>query len=42
MIVTLSVLLGLLANPVFEISQMAAAQLMDPSGYIEVVLGVIR
>ncbi|HSM23324.1 MAG TPA: Na+/H+ antiporter subunit D [Anaerolineaceae bacterium] len=42
MIVVLSILLGLLANPLFEISQMAAAQLMNPSEYIRVVLGVIR
>jgi len=40
--VLLSVLLGLLANPIFEVSQAAAAQLMDPSVYIRAVLGVVR
>ena len=42
LIVLISLLLGLLANPVFEVSQLAAAQLMDPTEYISVVLGVIR
>lgn len=41
-LVVVSLLIGLLANPVFEVSQLAAAQLMDPSGYINTVLGVIR
>ncbi len=41
-IVVLSVLLGLLANPVFEVCQLAAAQLMNPSEYINAVLGVLR
>lgn len=40
--VLLSVLLGILANPIFEVSQAAAAQLMDPSIYIRAVLGVVR
>jgi len=42
LIVVISVLLGLLANPVFEVSQLAAAQLMDPAQYINAVLGVVR
>lgn len=41
-IVLFSVLLGILANPVFEVCQLAAAQLMDPSEYIRAVLGVVR
>lgn len=41
-IVVFSVLLGLLANPIFEICQLAAAQLMDPTQYISAVLGVVR
>ncbi len=41
-IVVFSVLLGLFANPVFEVCQQAAAQLMDPAQYISAVLGVLR
>jgi multicomponent Na+:H+ antiporter subunit D len=41
-IVVFSVLLGLLANPIFEICQLAAAQLMDPTQYISAVLGVVQ
>jgi multicomponent Na+:H+ antiporter subunit D len=42
MIVILSLLVGFLANPVFEISRQAAAQLMNNSVYINAVLGVMR
>jgi multicomponent Na+:H+ antiporter subunit D len=35
----LTVLLGLLAGPVFGVAQHAAAQLLDPSAYINVVMG---
>ena len=41
-IVVFSVLLGLFANPVFEVCQQAAAQLMDPAQYISAVFGVLR
>jgi len=35
----LTVCIGICAGPVFELAQDAAAQLMDPSGYIHAVLG---
>jgi multicomponent Na+:H+ antiporter subunit D len=35
----LTVLLGLLAGPVFGVAQHAAAQLLDPAAYINVVMG---
>ncbi|MCF7863395.1 MAG: Na+/H+ antiporter subunit D [Kiritimatiellales bacterium] len=35
----LTVCIGIFAGPVFELAQDAAAQLMDPSGYIHAVLG---
>jgi multicomponent Na+:H+ antiporter subunit D len=38
-LVALTVLLGLLAGPVFDLAQRAALQLLDPGEYIRVVLG---
>jgi multicomponent Na+:H+ antiporter subunit D len=35
-----TVLIGVVAEPVFTMSQRAADQLLDPTGYIEAVLGV--
>jgi multicomponent Na+:H+ antiporter subunit D len=35
----LTVLLGLLAGPVFGLVEHAAAQLLDPSAYLSAVLG---
>jgi multicomponent Na+:H+ antiporter subunit D len=35
----LTVIIGLLAQPVFEISLQAAQQLLDPDIYIHAVLG---
>jgi hypothetical protein len=34
------VIVGIAAEPVFQVSQRAADQLLDPAGYIEAVLGV--
>jgi multicomponent Na+:H+ antiporter subunit D len=35
-----TVIVGIAAEPVFQVSQRAADQLLDPAGYIEAVLGV--
>ena len=35
----LTVVVGLLAEPVYQVSLTAAEQLMDPSGYLNAVLG---
>ena len=41
-LVTLTVTTGLAAEPVFDLAVQAAAQLMDPSAYINAVLGSAR
>jgi len=38
----LTVAIGLLAEPILDLSMRAAEQLMNPSGYIESVLGVVK
>ncbi len=38
----LTVVIGLLAEPILDLSMRAAEQLMDPSGYIRSVMGVVQ
>jgi multicomponent Na+:H+ antiporter subunit D len=37
-----AVLIGLLAEPLFDLSTRAAEQLLNPAGYVETVLGVVQ
>jgi multicomponent Na+:H+ antiporter subunit D len=39
MLAASTVAIGLMAGPVFDLSQQAANQLMNPTAYIETVLG---
>ena len=38
----LTVVLGLLAEPIYQLSLSAAEQLADPAGYVQAVLGGLR
>jgi multicomponent Na+:H+ antiporter subunit D len=38
----LAVLIGLVAEPLFDLSTRAAEQLLNPAGYVETVLGVVQ